>query len=42
MRKLYNHFRKLHSEPNTNLVKKQEVILKELEHKKQRYHNFIA
>ena len=34
MRKLYNHFQILHSEPNANLLKKQEVILKELKHKK--------
>ena len=34
MRKLYNHFQKLHSEPNANLLKKQEVILEELQHKK--------
>ena len=34
MRKLYNHFQKLHSEPNANLLKKQEVILEELKHKK--------
>lgn len=33
MRKLYNHFQKLHSEPNANLLKKQEVILKELNKK---------
>ena len=34
MRKLYNHFQKLHSEPNANLLKKQELILKELKYKK--------
>ena len=34
MRKLYNHFQQLHSTPNANLLKKQEEILKELEHKK--------
>ena len=34
MRKLYNHFQKLHSEPSANLLKKQEEIMKELEHKK--------
>ena len=33
MRKLYNHFQKLHSEPNANLLKKQEVILEELKQK---------
>ena len=34
MRKLYNHSQKLHSEPNANLLKKQELILKELKYKK--------
>ena len=34
MRKLYNHFQQLHSTPNANLLKKQEEIIKELEHKK--------
>ena len=34
MRKLYNHFQQLHSEPNVNLLEKQEVIMKELIHKK--------
>ena len=34
MCKLYNHFHKLHSEPNANLLKKQELILKELKYKK--------
>ena len=34
MCKLYNHFQKLHSEPNANLLKKQELILKELKYKK--------
>ena len=34
MRKLYNHFQQLHSEPNANLLEKQEVIMKELKHKK--------
>ena len=41
MRKLYNHFQKLHSEPNANLLKKQELILKELK-KKQHYHSLIV
>ena len=34
MRKLYNHFQQLHSTPNANLLKKQEEIIKKLEHKK--------
>ena len=34
MRKLYNHFQQLHSEPNANLLEKQEVIRKKLKHKK--------
>ena len=34
MRKLYNHFQQLHSTSNANLLKKQEEIIKELEHKK--------
>ena len=34
MHKLYNHFQQLHSTPNANLLKKQEEIIKELEHKK--------
>ena len=32
--KAYNHFQQLHSTPNANLLKKQEEIIKELEHKK--------
>ena len=42
MRKLYNHFQKLHSESNENLLKKQEVILKELKYKKQHYLSLIV
>jgi len=34
MRKLYNHFQQLHSEPNANLLKMQEVRMKELKHEK--------
>ena len=35
MRKLYNHFQKLHLEPpNANLLKKLELIFKELKYKK--------
>ena len=42
MRKLYNHFQKLHSEPNANLLKQQELILKELKYKKKHYHSLIV
>ena len=41
MHKLYNHFQKLHSEPNANLLKKQELILKELKYTKEQHNHSL-